>query len=149
MPPNGRGTWCTRPRPSRHRFAAPSFVTSMPASSMRPAPGLSAPASTLSSVVLPAPFGPTMPTASPACTPKSTPSRTTSAPNRLWTPTAARICSIGSVRLQVSSDGDLRIVGVLTDYEVDLVLVARLHPLPARDRRRYDVPRHAGTRLRP
>src|SRR2546423_7792121 len=152
IPPNGRGTWCARPMPSRQRSAAPSFVTSPPASSTRPAFGRSEPASTFSSVVLPAPFGPTMPMASPGATRKSTPSSTTSAPKRLRTPTATRIWSIRRprlVRLEVPSDRDAVIVGVLADDEVDLVLVPRLHPLTAGDRRRHDVPWHARARFRP
>ena len=55
-----------------------------------PAVGRSDPARTFSSVVLPAPLGPTMPTASPAPTAKSTPSSTTSAPKRWRIPVAAR-----------------------------------------------------------
>ena len=66
MPLNGFGTWCVRTRPSRQRCAAERAVTSAPWKATLPALGGKAPASTLSSVVLPAPFGPTMPTASPS-----------------------------------------------------------------------------------
>ena len=79
-PPNGRGTWWARPMPSRHRSTG-ARVTSRPSNSPRPLTARSAPASTFRSVVFPAPLGPTMPTASPAPTAKSTSSRTTSAPN--------------------------------------------------------------------
>src|ERR1035437_837747 len=82
MPPNGRGTWWARAIPRRQRSAAPVAVTSRPRKRMAPALGRIAPASRLRRVVLPAPLAPTIPTASPGWTRKSTPSRTTSAPNR-------------------------------------------------------------------
>jgi hypothetical protein len=66
--------------PSVQRAAAPSRVTSSPRSDTLPAFGRCAPASTSSSVVLPAPLGPTTPTASPALTLSATSSSTTSAP---------------------------------------------------------------------
>src|SRR6185437_6071057 len=86
---NGFGTWCARAIPCRQRAAAPAEVTSAPANRIEPASGRCEPAITLSRVVLPAPLGPTMPTASTTPTEKYTPSSTTSAPNRFLTPTAA------------------------------------------------------------
>src|SRR5712691_9284114 len=91
MPPNGRGTWCVRAIPRRQRRAAPAVVTSAPRKCTAPAFGCRKPARTLSSVVLPAPLGPTMPTASSPRTAKSTSCRTTSEPKRFRAPTAARI----------------------------------------------------------
>ena len=78
---------------SRGGSAAPTLarVTSSPRNATVPSDGRSAPERTFRSVVLPAPLGPTMPTASPAPTAKSTPSRTTSAPKRFRIPAAARI----------------------------------------------------------
>ena len=66
MPLNGRGIWWVRTRPSRHRSAVGAPVTSSPRKRTLPPVGACAPTSTLSRVVLPAPFGPTMPTASSA-----------------------------------------------------------------------------------
>src|SRR5712691_6761602 len=91
MPPNGRGTWCVRAIPRRQRRAAPAVVTSAPRKCTAPAFGCRKPARTLSSVVFPAPLGPTMPTASSPRTAKSTSCRTTSEPKRFRAPTAARI----------------------------------------------------------
>ena len=70
MPLKGRGIWCVRASPRRHRSAVGARVTSSPRKRTRPLVGACAPTSTLSNVVLPAPFGPTMPTASPAPTRK-------------------------------------------------------------------------------
>ena len=64
MPLKGRGTWWVRTRPRRARSEAGRAVTSSPRKRIVPLVGACAPTSTLSSVVLPAPFGPTMPTAS-------------------------------------------------------------------------------------
>src|SRR5262245_13426961 len=129
--------------PSRHRRAAPKVVTSAPSKRMLPAFGRSDPASTLSSVVLPAPFGPTIPTASSLPSVKSTSSSTTSAPKRFRMPLAARsgvMCShSAAVRLQLRADRDLLVVDVLDDHALQLVLAParRLQPL-AREQRRRD-----------
>src|ERR1700689_596280 len=80
-------------------------VTSAPRKCTEPDVGSCAPTSTPSSVVLPAPFGPTMPTASPERSEKSSPSRTTSALKRLWIAEAARItpgCSVVTASAVIS-----------------------------------------------
>src|SRR3989442_2484904 len=91
MPANGRGTWWVRAIPSLQRSAAPFAVTSWPLKTTAPASGARAPDSTFSSVVLPAPFGPTTPTASPRLSVRLTPSSTDSARKRLRTSTAASV----------------------------------------------------------
>src|SRR5438874_925351 len=147
MPPNGRGTWCARAIPSRQRCAAPRPVTSALRKETVPAFGCCAPARTLSSVVLPAPLGPTMPTASSGPSAKCTSWRTTSAPKRLPTPIADRIGVLSAdstirlrVRLELALDGDVGIGRVLAVHPVELVRPVRgLAPLAARDRRRHDV----------
>src|SRR5580658_7603450 len=57
--------------PSRHRSQRFSLEMSRPSKTIRPALGGKTPAIILKSVVLPAPFGPKMPTISPASTSKS------------------------------------------------------------------------------
>src|SRR5829696_3316549 len=65
-------TWNVRPSPERARRYGASAVTSRPCSSTPPAVGRTSPESRLKSVVLPAPFGPMMPTSSPARTSSET-----------------------------------------------------------------------------
>src|SRR5207344_3186524 len=111
--------------------------------------GATEPASTLSSVVFPAPFGPTTPTASSAPTVKSTPSRTTSSPKRLTTPVACRTGGPATpteggasscIRLEGTGDRDLEVAGVLAQHEVQRERAAAGgHPLPADDRGGDDV----------
>src|SRR5262245_26895350 len=109
-------------------------VTSAPAERALPEFGRSDPASTLSSVAIPAPFGATIPTASSRPSAKSTASRTTSAPKRVRMPLAARsgvTCSLSAViRLQLGADRDLLVVDVLDDHAHELVLApaGRLQP---------------------
>ena len=67
-PSNGRGICAVRPMPRWHRAWADSLVMSAPARTMVPLSDRRSPAIRLSSVVLPAPFGPTMPRASPSAT---------------------------------------------------------------------------------
>ena len=67
MPSNGRGTR-NRPSSDRHRRAASSPVTSRPSKQTCPAAGARSPETIANRLVLPAPLGPTMPTASPAPT---------------------------------------------------------------------------------
>src|SRR4051794_4791874 len=135
MSANGRGTWCVRPTPRPQRAAAPSRVTSSPRSVTVPAPGRCAPASTSSSVVLPAPLGPTMPSGSPGRTATATSSSTTSAPKRLRSPAASRMggSEVG-IGLDLRRDGDVVVVVVVHDDEVQRILVA-LDPLAVDQRR--------------
>src|ERR1700722_11205349 len=102
-----------------------------------------------SSVVLPAPFGPTTPTDSADPSAKSTPSSTTSAPNRWAMPLASRRGSdtgttirapVLAVSGQSRRNGDIGIVRVLADHEVDRVRGSRgRHPLTTDDRGRDHV----------
>src|SRR5271163_2069862 len=85
MSPNGRGTWYVRPTPSLHRAAASSLVTVRPAKRTWPAPGARSPEMRPKRLVLPAPFGPTIPTVSPAPTANDSSSAMTTAPNRFVT----------------------------------------------------------------
>src|SRR5579862_5536308 len=139
--------------PSRERRLAPCRVTSCPRKLTLPSDGAIVPASTLSSVVLPAPLGPTMPIASPGPTAKSTPSSAASAPKVLRTPTAART-GCGSIRLlyvasrpllavgsQLARHRDVVIVGVVDDDQgkAEPAALRRLAPLVADDRRGDDV----------
>src|SRR6185437_8226244 len=112
--------------PRRHRSAVETEVTSSPRKRTRPRVGACAPTSRLSKVVFPAPFGPTTPTASPADTEKSTPSRTTRAPKLFVSPVASsrtpseRMPGIPDAgarsaveRPEFRLDGNIRVGGVL------------------------------------
>src|SRR5579863_593170 len=71
--------------PRRHRAAESSRVTFFPAKLTWPAPGARSPAMRPNRLVLPAPFGPTIPTVSPAPTQKLRSSAMTTRPNRFVT----------------------------------------------------------------
>src|SRR5262245_6522513 len=90
MPENGCGIWNERANPLRQRRSAGNRVMSSPANSTRPESGGTVPAAMPNKGVLPAPFGPMMPSASPSRSARSTPSATTTAPNRLDTFSSAR-----------------------------------------------------------
>src|SRR5438477_1861158 len=79
--------------PSRPRIAGPSVVGSKPR--MRSSPPLAGETHPIIRIVelLPAPFGPRKPNASPCCTSKSIPSTATRSPKRLARP---RACTSGS-----------------------------------------------------
>src|SRR5882757_7529084 len=142
MSPNGRGTWYVRPTPSRHRAAASSPVTVRPPKRISPPPGARPPEMRPNRLVLPAPFGPTIPTVSPAPTASESWSAMTTWPNRLVTWSSWRSgLVIGSLvgRLEVAGDLRLRLQRVVDHLGLELVLGALL-PLDA-DRRRD---RHAG-----
>src|SRR5689334_20763471 len=136
MSPNGRGTWYVRPMPSRHRAAAFSRVTVRPANRTSPAPGARSPEMRPNRLVLPAPFGPTMPTVSPAPTARDRSSAMTTRPNRFVTLSSS---SSGLViwslvgRLQVGGDLGVRLQRVVHDLGLNRELGALL-PLDA-DRR--------------
>src|SRR5450755_3036774 len=137
MSPNGRGTWYVRPIPSLHRPAASSLVTVRPARRTSPALGARSPEMRPNRLVLPAPFGPTIPTVSPAWTVRERSSATTTRPNRLVTPSS---WSSGFVirsrvgRQQVAGDLRVRLQRVVDDLGLQRVCGALL-PLDA-DRRR-------------
>src|ERR1700750_2516752 len=67
--------------PSRHRAAASSLVTGRPPKAMVPAPGDRSPEMRPNRLVLPAPFGPTIPTVSPGPTANERSSAMTTRPN--------------------------------------------------------------------
>src|SRR5204863_6956164 len=73
-------------RASSSRTSADSATTSWPSSSARPVSGSSSVARIRTSVVLPAPFGPSRPKTMPSGTSRSTPARAVVDPNRLTTP---------------------------------------------------------------
>ncbi len=94
-----RASWNERPSPARARPAELSDVTSRPASMIRPACNGVKPEMRSNIVVLPAPFGPMMPTISPAPTSNVTPStarmppKLTDNPSTLNTGTASASCT--------------------------------------------------------
>src|SRR5437879_3761140 len=67
--------------PSLHRAAASSLVTVRPAKRISPAPGARSPEMRPNRLVLPAPFGPTIPTVSPGPTANERSSAMTTRPN--------------------------------------------------------------------
>src|SRR5262245_42656731 len=69
--------------PMRQRRSGASRVISVPANSTRPASGTTVPHAMPNNVVLPAPFGPMMPSASPSASTRSIACATITAPNRL------------------------------------------------------------------
>ena len=58
--------WGTKPMPAETSLSARLLVTSSPCSWTVPSPTVTSPKRALSSVDLPAPFGPMMPTSSPS-----------------------------------------------------------------------------------
>src|SRR5215210_7482698 len=73
---------CERSSASSLRFRRPTFLSS---TMMVPRSGWISPMMCLRSTLLPVPDGPSRATVSPSRTSKSTPSRTTCLPKRLWT----------------------------------------------------------------
>src|ERR1700677_674170 len=80
--------------PSLHRAAASSLVTGRPAKETIPAPGDRSPEMRPNRLVLPAPFGPTIPTVSPGPTVNDRSSAMTTRPNRFVTWSSARSGSV-------------------------------------------------------
>src|SRR2546423_12477890 len=122
--------------PSLHRAAESSLVTGRPAKDSCPASGARSPEMRPNRLVLPAPFGPTIPTVSPAPTLSERSSAMTTRPNRFVTRSSARSgLVIGSLvgRLQVAGDLGLRLQRVVDHLGLERVLGALL-PLDA-DRR--------------
>src|SRR5215469_2593041 len=122
--------------PSRHRAAGSSLVTVRPAKRTSPAPGARSPEMRPNRLVLPAPFGPTIPTTSPGPTASDRSSAMTTRPNRFVTLSSS---SSGLVipslvgRLEVGRDLRLRLQRVVHDLGLNRELRALL-PLDA-DRR--------------
>ena len=73
------------------RFAGGMAVMSTPSTVTDPASGVSKPATTLSSVVLPEPLGPRMVSSSPEATSSETPSSATTSPKRLTRPSTLQV----------------------------------------------------------
>src|SRR5271155_4656315 len=133
MSPNGRGTWYVRPTPSRHRAAASSLVTVRPAKRTSPAPGARSPEMRPNRLVLPAPFGPTIPTVSPGPTASDRSSAMTTRPNRFVTCSSSSsglVISSRVSRKQIGSDLRVRLQGVVDDLHLQRVLgpLLPLHP---------------------
>ena len=80
--------------PARQRFAASALVTSAPENSTVPDDGMSEPATTENNVVLPAPLGPTIPSAYPSESVKFTSFSTWKEPNVLLMPLPERISAM-------------------------------------------------------
>ena len=105
QPSNGRGTCAVRPMPSRQRRWAASGVTSVAVEAHRPrgrARGRRR--SRFSVVVLPAPLGPTIPSASPGASEKLEVVDDARGRRSAWTIPATSM--IGAGQLRASSRGD-------------------------------------------
>src|SRR5580658_1243545 len=119
--------------PSLHRAAASSLVTVRPAKETVPAPGARSPEMRPNRLVLPAPFGPTIPTTSPGPTVNDRSSAMTTRPNRFVTLSSSSrgfVIRSGVGRHEVGRDLRLREQGVVDDLELQRVLGALL-PLHA------------------
>src|SRR5580692_2204265 len=128
--------------PSLHRAAEFSLVTVRPAKEISPASGDRSPEMRPNRLVLPAPFGPTIPTVSPAPMLRESFSAMTTRPNRFvtWSSSSSGLVIRSGVgRLQVAGGRHLRQQRVVDDLHLQRVLGSLL-PLHA-DRRRD---RHAG-----
>src|ERR1700742_2662199 len=115
--------------PSRHRAAASRPVTALSPKVTMPASGGRSPEMRPNRLVLPAPFGPTIPTVSPAPTVKLRSSAMTTWPKRFVTwsssrmglvmPTAFhayRVLDLGEGGLQVAGDLGVRLQRVIDDH---------------------------------
>src|ERR1700743_1918415 len=115
--------------PSLHRAAGSSLVTVRPSKQISPAPGARSPEMRPNRLVLPAPFGPTIPTVSPAPTLNERSSAMTTRPNRLVTWSSwSRAVAIWLLvrRQQVAGELGLRLQGVVHDVALQRVLGALL-----------------------
>src|ERR1700735_5498598 len=131
--------------PSRHLVAVPSRVTSAPPKAIVPACGARSPAIRPNRLVLPAPFGPTMPTMSPAPMRRDRLSATMTLPKLLVTPLSSSraVPAASGIRWhQVSLDLHRRVQAVVHDLHHERVLAGGRLPLHA-DRREDS---HAGRR---
>src|SRR5271170_2275948 len=107
--------------PSLHRAAASSLVTVRPAKEISPAPGARSPEMRPNRLVLPAPFGPTIPTTSPGPTANDRSSAMTTRPNRFvtWSSSSSGLVIRSGVGGQ-EVGGDLRLgqQGVVDDLHL-------------------------------
>src|SRR5690242_12733439 len=123
--------------PRRHRAAESSLVTVLPAKDTLPLLGARSPEMRPNRLVLPAPFGPTIPTVSPAPTANDRSSAMTTRPNRFVTWSSSSSGSVIRSRvgwLEVAGERHLRQQRVVDHLSLERVLRAGL-PLDA-DRRR-------------
>src|SRR5260370_28140001 len=149
MSANGRGTWYVRPMPSRHLAAESSLVTVRPVKEMSPASGDRSPEMRPNRLVLPAPFGPTIPTLSPAPTLRESVSAITTRPNPFvtWSSSIPGLVIRSLVgRLQVAGELHGRQQRVVDHLGLELILGALL-PLDAD--RRGGGPAGGGRPVRP
>src|SRR5664279_4088670 len=138
--------------PRRHRCDESSAVTSRLSKMILPELGLTVPVIRLNNVVLPAPFGPRIPTISPSSTSSEKSWVTDKAPYCLCRLSSARIGMVAragipcppssdevesAYQFQLSADRNSRIGLVVGDHKVGLA-VAQL-PLPGDQRRALDV----------
>src|SRR6516164_380065 len=131
--------------PSRHRAAASSLVTGRPAKEISPAAGARSPEMRPNRLVLPAPFGPTIPTVSPGPTANERFSAMTTRPNLFVTwSSSSRGLVIRSLvrRLERPGQRHVRHQRVVDDRHRVAPLGAGL-PLPADARGVH----HAGGRV--
>src|SRR5215472_17029113 len=114
--------------PSLHRAAESSFVTVRPSKETEPASGDRSPEMRPNRLVLPAPFGPTIPTAYPALPVSDRSSAMTTRPNRFVTLSSSSSFSVMCFLLegwqQVAGDLRLRQQRVVHDHGFQLVLLA-------------------------
>src|SRR5262245_4995729 len=128
--------------PARQRPCGGMFARSWPSKRMRPAVGARAPSIRLNNVVLPAPFGPMMPTASPGAIERSRSSATMIEPKLFFRPaTSSSMRCQRAARsgdgLHLAGNGDRRRRLVVGDD--DIILAVLEPPLAADERRLGDV----------
>src|SRR5271165_2449033 len=119
--------------PSLHRAAASSLVTVRPAKEMSPAPGDRSPEMRPNRLVLPAPFGPTIPTVSPGPMANERSSTMTTRPNLFVTWSSSSrglVIRLLVRRLERSGQRNLRHQRIVDDRHGPAPLGVRLplHP---------------------
>src|SRR5260370_38500532 len=124
--------------PSLHRGAASRLVHRRPAEKISPARGDRSPEMRPNRLVLPAPFGPTIPIVSRAPTENDRSSAMTTRPNRFvtWsTSSSGLVIRSGVRRLQVTGSRHARQQRVVNDLHFERVLgpLLPLHPDGRRD----------------
>src|SRR5262245_14161775 len=128
--------------PARQRPCGGTPARSRPSKRMLPRSGCRPPPIRLNSVVLPAPFGPMMPTASPCPIARSSASATMIEPKLFFKPATSssmmrQIVARSGDRLHLAADGDGRRRPVVGDD--DIIFAVLEAPLAADQRRLGDV----------